>query len=251
MVIKFANTIIDVKINNQQSDIAQNTPEAGEAFKLAGKLKTIAVAKKPAKIAQGKPAIVKLKKGDIDPSKVIVTGSVSSSSFMVMTYRPLNPKNPEHVKAAEAAKRIHGDIVYNVVAGAAKPVWTLIKAGLDHSFGFGLDALSQNHIEASKKAQGWLAFGQGAVALAGKAWQRPDKIPYAVLVKPTVDGIKGIESGIRTIVAKSAAGDHNGAARALGGTVVIVPATVQGVANLPKIAITSIKIDPIRKLMVN
>jgi hypothetical protein len=242
MVTKFANTIIDVKINNQQSAIAQNTPEAGEAFKLAGKLKTIAVAKKPAKIAQGKPAIVKLKKGDIDPSKVIVKGSVSSSGFMVMTYSPRDPKNPEHRKAAEAAQKHSLDIQFAFWTGAAEKVSGWVKPVLDNSVGFALDALSQNHIEASKKAQGWIGLGKATIALAQKAnADKPKavvKLAELVVVKPFM----AVYDGINASVAKSAAGDDIGAAKALGGAVAMVSAIAQAGIHAPKIVKGSVKI---------
>jgi hypothetical protein len=72
MVAKFVNTTTDSKISNQQSTVAKNTPEAGEAFKLAGK---------PIPSQKTRPAgiVIYEVKGDM-PVKVIETMPAESKA---------------------------------------------------------------------------------------------------------------------------------------------------------------------------
>jgi hypothetical protein len=192
-----------------------NNPKLGAEFKLAAEPKS--------------------KNLDIDSSKVIAEGRVSPNGFVVTTYRPRDPKNAEHVRAADAARQRDGEMLSNFVQGVGEFFLAPVKAALDHTVGGGLDVAKGNSKAAQQKERSRADFGNGVAIFFGKAVRSPLKIPYGIFVQP-------IKTGLETVVQKSAEGDHNGAARALGHVVARTPALIEGGIALPKIIKGGVKI---------
>ncbi len=246
------------KISNTQS--AKNTPEMGESWQKSAlkpdAAKTVEnkiaqnksppkkreTPKKSIKIEKVKPAVSSPKKFEIDYSKVIEKGSVSPSGFMIMTYRPRDPKNLEHRRAVQEAYKRDGEMLNSFVEGSRDLMFGWVKPVLDNSGGLILDVLSQNHTEASKKVFGMFRAGKATVKLVQKANSNKPKAVLKAAELVFVKPFTAIYDGINATVEKSAAGDHKGAARALGGAVFAVPATIEGIANAPRIVNGGIKL---------